>query len=569
MTNWMLKNLRIALLFACLAHGTPGYVAMGQSAVASVAPVPLDPNITIRRFTTAERDAIRLGYLPSQNALYYVRISGDIWRVDLATGEKQRVARATDHGLGGIWGFELTPEGRFYLVSNDETGIETQATIKRGILEGNETIPSTWDILAQTERYPEAGDIFDHVFNAIKESHDGRWIYVNSGSRTDHGEIQDNMGRFPGLREIPITSAILKLPADTTDLLLLNDEDFLVSNGFVWADGVRNTFDLEYGPEGRLFGVENSGDRDDSEEMNWIREGRHYGYPWRIGTTDTPQQFPDYDPSQDPFVGPGASAPFDNDPTYPPPPDGVVFTDPIASVGPDADKFRDPADGAILDASDEGVEIGTFTAHRSPLGLTFDNAGALAEPYTGDGFVLSWTSGNSSLLGPMQDAGEDLLHIVLEYLDEEETYEATVTRVVRGFVLPMDAILVGNKMYVLEMRWSCPGSNRSCADVWELTFPPSGSTASERPELRGDELELAVFPNPFAGASKVTFTLKEADRVRIDLVDVTGRLVATIHDRFESIGTHEATVPELTPGLYLVRVQTSRTVSSTVIAAVK
>ncbi|MFT7553257.1 MAG: hypothetical protein ACI9BV_003589, partial [Rhodothermales bacterium] len=53
---------------------------------------------------------------------------------------------------------------------------------------------------------------------------------------------------------------------------------------------------------GDLFGTENAGDCDDSEELNWIREGRHYGFPWRIGTSVTPQQFPGYDPSADPFV---------------------------------------------------------------------------------------------------------------------------------------------------------------------------------------------------------------------------------------------------------------------------
>jgi len=239
------------------------------------------------------------------------------------------------------------------------------------------------------------------------------------------------------------------------------------------------------------------GDRDDNEELNWIRPGHHYGFPWRIGQTDTPQQFPGYDPSSDPFIGPGASAPFTNDPTYPPAPEGVVFTDPIMSSGPDADMFRDPADGSLLDASENGMKIGSLTAHRSPLGLTFDNDRALAEPYAGDGFVLSWTPGSSGLLNPMQDAGEDLLHITLNFIDGEDRYEAEVARIVEGFTMPMDAVLVGNKMYVLEMRWS--GS----ADLWELSFPPAATTATEPRELpAGAVADLRVYPNPFVGSTK-------------------------------------------------------------------
>ena len=70
---------------------------------------------------------------------------------------------------------------------------------------------------------------------------------------------------------------------------------------------------------------------------------------------------------------------YHNDPTYPPPPRD--FTDPVINLGPDADAYRDPADGRIKDASEEGVRFGTFTAHRSPLGLVFDVDHALAEPF--------------------------------------------------------------------------------------------------------------------------------------------------------------------------------------------
>jgi len=36
-----------------------------------------------------------------------------------------------------------------------------------------------------------------------------------------------------------------------------------------------------------------------SEELNWLRPGLHFGFPWRMGGADNPQQFPTYDPSTD------------------------------------------------------------------------------------------------------------------------------------------------------------------------------------------------------------------------------------------------------------------------------
>jgi hypothetical protein len=209
------------------------------------------------------------------------------------------------------------------------------------------------------------------------------------------------------------------------------------------------------------------------------------------------------------------------------------------------------------------MKIGSFTAHRSPLGLTFDNDRALAEPYAGDGFVLSWTPGSSGLLNPMQDAGEDLLHITLSYLESVDRYEADVRRVVEGFVLPMDAVLVGNKMYVLEMRWN------GNADLWELTFPPATTTATEPRELpAGDVTELRVYPNPFVGSTKVSYSLERPGHVRVDLIDVTGRLVEILADRFEGQGKHEIVVPSLAPGIYLVRVSAESESATTTLVAV-
>lgn len=67
----------------------------------------------------------------------------------------------------------------------------------------------------------------------IAVSPDGKSVYVNSGSRSDHGEVQDNRGEFPGVRETPLTSAIFRLPAAAEDIVLEDDEQELGDRGYL------------------------------------------------------------------------------------------------------------------------------------------------------------------------------------------------------------------------------------------------------------------------------------------------------------------------------------------------
>jgi glucose/arabinose dehydrogenase len=70
-------------------------------------------------------------------------------------------------------------------------------------------------------------------------------------------------------------------------------------------DGVRNAFDPEFAPNGVLMAGDNGPDTDYPEELNIIRKGAHYGFPWRLSDVYNPPQFPTYDPAQDRLLTPG------------------------------------------------------------------------------------------------------------------------------------------------------------------------------------------------------------------------------------------------------------------------
>lgn len=271
---------------------------------AETVPQPLRSDVQVRKLLTtpAGSYSIRITKDPRNNTLYYVKDTGTIYRVNLASRTSTQVYSAKDHGRQIVQGFAIGPDGTMYVVGNDDLpGTKTQATIAKGVLKPG---GRSWSVLAKTDGYPKSKTAFDHRVNGVVVDPSGSYIYVNSGSRTDHGEIQSVGGLYPRMREVGLTACILRLPTSGANLFLRNDRGWLKRNGYVFAEGTRNTFDMAFAPNGDLIGTENGPDRDMPDELNWLRPGAHYGFPWRIGGSDNPQQFPDYDPATDKLLNP-------------------------------------------------------------------------------------------------------------------------------------------------------------------------------------------------------------------------------------------------------------------------
>jgi glucose/arabinose dehydrogenase len=428
----------------------------------SSAPVSLRNDIQIRKVIDTGGGCVRLTVDPVTEKLYYMDGKANIYRVDVR--RKNRSTKTlvyTFQDIGGAQetsGMVFAPDGTLYVVGNKTIDNTTQAIIRKGVI--NKSGQRTWYTLASTAPYPKSNTAFDHVVNGIVVSPDERYIYINSGSRTDHGEIQSNEGAFPGVREVPLTTKILRVPTDANDVVLPNDEAQLEKDEYVFAYGVRNSYDLAFAPNGDLMAADNGPDADYTEELNWLRKGHHYGFPWKLGIDDNPQQFPNYDPGKDKRLQPGFHAvkngSFVNDPSFPPPP-SMVLTAPIPNFGPDADEYV-KSDGNLQDKSNLGKPIYSLSPHRTPVGLIFDTKRVFPKKYRGDGFLLSWGAANENR--KVKDIGQDLLHLKLTKV--KGTYKVKATRIVTQFNRPIDTELLNRKLYVLD--WGGDGS------IWELTF---------------------------------------------------------------------------------------------------
>lgn len=143
-----------------------------------------------------------------------------------------------------------------------------------------------------------------------------------------------------------------------------------------------------------------------------------------------------------------------------------------------------------------------------------------------------------------------------------------------GFVTGRDAILAAD---VLLYPTGTPGIGRHYNQIWtafarrglgqganqgsasnvndgvaSFTLPPLA--AETRPD--GSTVSLTVTgANPFRTETRLALALDRPQAVRVDVVDLLGRTVATLHDGAVAADTHELRVSAagLAPGVYLVR----------------
>lgn len=460
------------LLLALFASGPVLYAQTGQQSKAPVPPKSLRPDVKVEHVMAVAPKTVRILYDESTKLAYFTCYDGEVYQVKGLTGPNPKATKiltVEDHGIPRLQGGAIY-KNTLFLTGNTKVnnGLGNKGRMVRYDLK--EGAKPAMSVVFNTAEYGTNRTVFDHGWNALEISPDGKFIYVNSGARTDHGEVQDNNGAWPNARNGALTSRVYRFPFDAKDLELPDDEAKLKADGYIFAEGIRNAYDLAFDGTGNLFGVSNSSDYDHNEDMFWIREGHHYGFPWVIGGTENPQQYPDWipNPDTDPFIPRSAHAwavrYFRNDPDFPKIPAGVKFSPGVQNLGPDANEYRGHS-GKILDGDQTGVTVSTFTPHSSPLALFFDRKNALGKDFKGDGFTIRYSLGaRSAMMKPFTEEGADLLHLDLSYDKATDNYFVKTNRIVDGFNAATDAVLIGNTAYVIE--YGATGGH-----VWKIIFP--------------------------------------------------------------------------------------------------
>lgn len=480
----------------------------------------LTNDISVDSILLAKPWASKLALDPISKHLFYCGSNGNIYEVFEAAQTDSLRFTNQDHSLTRLQGMCFM-DSTLFLSGNiwySTTGI---GLIMKGILQPDGT--RIWSTVLSTEAYPTSGPSGDHGFTGLNIDPQQQFLYFSSGSRTSFGEVQTNNGAFPGLREQALTSKIFRIPVSAENIYLYNDSTFLDTCGYVFAMGTRNAYDMAWNAQGHLFAIDNAGERDDPEELNWIQEGHHYGFPWRIGGNLNPLTNPNYNAAQDPLINPQNSAylegHFNADPNFPQIPSGLQFTEPLSNYGAAADYYKNETTGKIEKSSESGTPVKTFTPHRSPLGLVIDKYKALGSVYSGKAFVMSFMPGGDSTgfspispwgsPCPFVDPSRELVMMNLYYDSLNNDYAIQTSNIVTGFYLPVDAEQVGNSIYIIENN----------GVLWKIRFPAPNviPTCAEK--------GLFVYPNPSAAALNLYYPNPNQQERYFELLTLDGKLL--------------------------------------------
>jgi len=102
---------------------------------------------------------------------------------------------------------------------------------------------------------------------------------------------------------------------------------------------------------------------------------------------------------------------------------------------------------------------------------------------------------------------------------------------------------------------------------FHANFPLEFDTLGSGPQANAVELprlKLAAAPNPFFGWTRLRYSMPAAGHVRLELYDVTGRLVRIVQNGWQDMGEHVAVLKSdgLAAGVYLLRLDTGRGVEA-------
>jgi glucose/arabinose dehydrogenase len=520
---------------------------------------PLISGITVDSILQIKSGATKLAKDPISGHLFYQTGNGNIYEVFIPTsGIATDTLRFTsaDHHITAAQGLYFR-DSTMYICGNIWSSTTGIGKIVKGKLQANGT--RVWINVVTTNPYPTADPTGDHGFSAVTLDPKGNYIYVSSGARTHLGEIRTNGGTWPGYREVPLTTRIFKFPVNTVGLMLPNDSTLIDNSGYVYAWGTRNAYDMGWDGNDTLFAIDNSGERDDPDELNWLRKGKNYGYPWRMGGNVNPLTHWPYNVNADPLVNHQSAGYlngwFANDSTFPAAPAGVTFSEPIRNYGVAADFFRDSITGKVKEASATGTYITSVTAHRSPLGLVFDRDSMLASPFRGSAFLLSFMPGGDSTgytpispwgsPCPFVDPVRDLLQLQLTYNATIDNYVMTTSRILAGFYLPVDAELINNTLYVIE----------NAGNIWKINFPAYTGINTIK-----NITTASVYPNPFSQTTTVAFENPNHHNYVLTLYNMFGQIIQTI----PNITTNKVIVEKenLSAGFYIFQLSTQNKIQA-------
>ena len=173
-------------------------------------PVSNRSDITLKILGSVPKNSVRIKKDPPSGNLYILENNGNISRVDFGQDSSvtlSLVYQTSDHGLNAPLGMAFGKDGTMYLAGNeisDTNSSYATCVITKGVPDTPGSEKRTWSYIATSVEYT-FGHVYNHKTNAIAVDPNGKFIYINNGACTDHGEMRE------GHREVGLTSNNFKI----------------------------------------------------------------------------------------------------------------------------------------------------------------------------------------------------------------------------------------------------------------------------------------------------------------------------------------------------------------------
>ena len=106
--------------------------------------------------------------------------------------------------------------------------------------------------------------------------------------------------------------------------------------------------------------------------------------------------------------------------------------------------------------------------------------------------------------------------------------------------------------WAVDIENNAPGG--TCTSPAAVLATPCAATPTEPGPSAS--VALSVAPNPSARGAQVAYEVPEVGPVTVSVFDALGRRVAVLADGAHAAGEHDARLPQLAPGAYVVRIVT-------------
>jgi len=129
-----------------------------------------------------------------------------------------------------------------------------------------------------------------------------------------------------------------------------------------------------------------------------------------------------------------------------------------------------------------------------------------------------------------------------------------------GMGMPTIVVLGGGTAHtVLGAPYLSYSSSDTTIMVTDISNFLNGTGVAENNMISG----LKLFPNPSAEEVKISFELKQIANLKIELYDISGRLVTTILDKKNQIGlfTEQLNTSDFSNGAYFIKITSNETIS--------